>query len=190
MRDAAERGGEQVTLIAADSGLIRRVTAALDRWHIRPDDSAGRPLPLTAPGLFLRQVAALFGQPLTIDRLLILLKHPLTATGSTAIGRNDMLRETRELELQLRRNGPAFPMPPRWPIGRQGRRHAQDLGGVAGRDAVAAHHRRGPRPGAAACPIGWPTCWTWPRPWRRDRMAMRNALSCGRTRPGRWPARC
>ncbi|WP_408592955.1 double-strand break repair protein AddB [Paracoccus marcusii] len=109
MRDAAERGGEQVTLIAADSGLIRRVTAALDRWHIRPDDSAGRPLPLTAPGLFLRQVAALFGQPLTIDRLLILLKHPLTATGSTAIGRNDMLRETRELELQLRRNGPAFP---------------------------------------------------------------------------------
>ncbi|MFN4060610.1 MAG: double-strand break repair protein AddB [Paracoccus hibiscisoli] len=108
MRDAAERG-DLITLIAADSGLIRRVTAALDRWHIRPDDSAGRPLPLTAPGLFLRQVAALFGQPLTIDRLLILLKHPLTATGSTAIGRNQMLRETRELELQLRRNGPAFP---------------------------------------------------------------------------------
>ncbi|TJZ92342.1 double-strand break repair protein AddB [Paracoccus gahaiensis] len=108
MRDAAERG-TLITLIAADSGLIRRVTAALDRWHIRPDDSAGRPLPLTAPGLFLRQVAALFGQPLTIDRLLILLKHPLTATGSEAIGRNQMLRETRELELQLRRNGPAFP---------------------------------------------------------------------------------
>lgn len=108
MRDAAERG-DLITLIAADSGLIRRVTAALDRWHIRPDDSAGRPLPLTAPGLFLRQVAALFGQALTIDRLLILLKHPLTATGSPLIGRNDMLRETRELELQLRRNGPAFP---------------------------------------------------------------------------------
>ncbi|TGN60074.1 double-strand break repair protein AddB, partial [Paracoccus liaowanqingii] len=108
MRDAAERG-TLITLIAADSGLIRRVTAALDRWHIRPDDSAGRPLPLTAPGLFLRQVAALFGQPLTIDRQLILLKHPLTATGSEAIGRNQMLRETRELELQLRRNGPAFP---------------------------------------------------------------------------------
>ncbi|WP_411839547.1 double-strand break repair protein AddB [Paracoccus sp. ME4] len=109
MRDAAERDGEQITLIAADSGLIRRVTAALDRWHIRPDDSAGRPLPLTAPGLFLRQVAALFGQALTIDRLLILLKHPLTATGSTALPRNEMLRQTRELELQLRRHGPAFP---------------------------------------------------------------------------------
>ncbi|WP_410217167.1 double-strand break repair protein AddB [Paracoccus sp. (in: a-proteobacteria)] len=108
MRDAAERQ-DSITLIAADSGLIRRVTAALDRWHIRPDDSAGRPLPLTAPGLFLRQVGALFGQALTIDRLMILLKHPLTATGSERVGRNDILRQTRDLELRLRRHGPAFP---------------------------------------------------------------------------------
>ncbi|MEE2860233.1 MAG: double-strand break repair protein AddB [Pseudomonadota bacterium] len=108
MRDAAEKG-ELITLIAADSGLIRRVTAALDRWHIRPDDSAGQPLPLTASGLFLRQVAALFGEALTIDRLIILLKHPMTATGSEAIGRNDILRQTRELELKLRNHGPAFP---------------------------------------------------------------------------------
>ncbi|MEO1909355.1 MAG: double-strand break repair protein AddB [Paracoccus sp. (in: a-proteobacteria)] len=111
MRDAAERD-ECVTLIAADSGLIRRVTAALDRWHILPDDSAGRPLPLTAPGLFLRQVAALFGEALTVDRLLILLKHPLTATGSQVIGRNDILRHTRDLELKLRKYGPAFPDAP------------------------------------------------------------------------------
>lgn len=108
MREAAEKG-ELITLIAADSGLIRRVTAALDRWHIRPDDSAGRPLPLTAPGLFLRQVAALYGEALTIDRLLILLKHPMTATGSPVIGRNDILRQTRDLELKLRKHGPAFP---------------------------------------------------------------------------------
>ncbi|MFN3525113.1 MAG: double-strand break repair protein AddB [Paracoccus sp. (in: a-proteobacteria)] len=108
MRDAAERG-EEITLIAADSGLIRRVTGALDRWHIRPDDSAGRPLPLTPPGLFLRQIGALFGEALTIDRLLILLKHPLTATGSEAVARNDILLQTRDLELHLRANGPAFP---------------------------------------------------------------------------------
>lgn len=108
MREAAERG-EEITLIAADSGLIRRVSGALDRWHIRPDDSAGRPVPLTPPGLFLRQVAALFGEALTIDRLLILLKHPLTATGSPLIGRNEILRQTRDLELHLRAHGPAFP---------------------------------------------------------------------------------
>ncbi|WP_022708106.1 double-strand break repair protein AddB [Paracoccus zeaxanthinifaciens] len=108
MRDAAEHGRD-ITLISADSGLIRRVSAALDRWHIRPDDSSGQPLSLTPPGLFLRQIAQLSGEALTIDRLLILLKHPLTATGSTTIGRNDMLRLTRDLELHLRRNGPAFP---------------------------------------------------------------------------------
>ncbi|RMC37180.1 double-strand break repair protein AddB [Paracoccus siganidrum] len=108
MRKAAEND-EEITLIAADSALIRRVVAALDRWHIRPDDSAGRPLPLTAPGLFLRQIAGLFGQPLTIDKLLILLKHPLTATGAGDETRNNARLQARELELRLRAHGPAFP---------------------------------------------------------------------------------
>lgn len=108
MRDAAERG-QPVTLIAADSGLIRRVNAALDRWHLQADDSAGTPLDLSPTGLLLRQVADLFGQPLTIDRLLILLKHPLTATGSAVMGGNDVRRLTRDLELELRARGPCFP---------------------------------------------------------------------------------
>lgn len=108
MRAAAERA-QPVTLIAADSGLIRRVNAALDRWQLRPDDSAGRPLPLTAPGLLLRQIAALFGEALTVDRLLILLKHPLTATGSPLLEAREARRQTRELELRLRARGPAFP---------------------------------------------------------------------------------
>ncbi|MCZ0961300.1 double-strand break repair protein AddB [Paracoccus benzoatiresistens] len=108
LRDAAEREA-RATLIAADGNLIRRVNAALDRWHLRPDESAGQPLSMTAHGLFLRQVAALFGQALTIDRLLILLKHPLTITGSTLVGTNDARRMARDLELELRRNGPAFP---------------------------------------------------------------------------------
>lgn len=110
IRDAVERD-QPITLIAADRGLTRRVTAALDRWRILPDDSAGQPLPLSAPGRFLRHLAALPGQPLTIDTLLVLLKHPLTATGSQVLPRNEALRQTRELELELRRNGPAFPDP-------------------------------------------------------------------------------
>ncbi len=105
----AVQDGRTVTLIAADRMLTRRVQAALDRWRLVPDDSAGQPLPLTAAGLFLRHVAALFGQPLTIDTLLVVLKHPLTATGSTAIPRRNHLLLTRDLELHLRRHGPAFP---------------------------------------------------------------------------------
>ncbi len=105
LRKAAE-DGTRAALISPDRNLTRRVTAALDRWGIRPDDSAGRPLALSAPGRLMRQVAALFGQKLTSDALLALLKHPLAFTGA---GRGPHLILTRELELHIRRNGPAFP---------------------------------------------------------------------------------
>ena len=106
LREAAETG-TQAALITPDRMLARRVTAALDRWGIVPDDSAGEPLSLTAAGRFLRHAAGALGRKLTLEQLLILLKHPLTATGSAERGAH--LRYTRELELHLRRHGPAFP---------------------------------------------------------------------------------
>ncbi len=106
LRQAAEQG-RSAALITPDRTLTRQVTAALDRWGIVPDDSAGRPLPLSAPGRFLRHVAGLFGQPLTGQALLTLLKHPLAATGAEDRGAH--LLHTRELELRLRRRGPPFP---------------------------------------------------------------------------------
>lgn len=105
LREAAETG-TRAALVTPDRNLTRRVTAALDRWGIRPDDSAGRPLALSAPGRLMRQVAALFGQKLTGDALLALLKHPLAFSGP---GRGPHLILTREFELNLRRHGPAFP---------------------------------------------------------------------------------
>ena len=105
LREAAEQG-TRAALISPDRNLTRRVSAILDRWGIRPDDSAGQPLPMSAPGRFLRHVAALLGSKLTADALLTLLKHPLCFSGT---GRGDHLLLTRELELHLRRYGPAFP---------------------------------------------------------------------------------
>ncbi len=105
LRQAAEVG-TRAALISPDRNLTRRVTAALDRWGIRPDDSAGRPLALSAPGRLMRQVVALFGQKLTGDALLAMLKHPLAFSGP---GRGPHLVLTREFELHLRRKGPAFP---------------------------------------------------------------------------------
>ncbi|MFV0491172.1 MAG: double-strand break repair protein AddB [Pseudorhodobacter sp.] len=105
MRQAAE-GQETVALITPDRGLTRQVTAALDRWGIRPDDSAGRPLAQTASGRMLRHIVEFAGQPLRSRDLVILLKHPLTATGAD---RGPHLRFSRELELHLRRHGPAYP---------------------------------------------------------------------------------
>lgn len=105
LRDAAERG-VPAALISPDRVLTRQVAAALDRWGIRPDDSAGVPLNQSAPGRFLRHVVRMFGQKLTSDALLTVLKHPLTAS---AMDRGQHLLLTRDLELTLRRNGPAFP---------------------------------------------------------------------------------
>lgn len=105
LRKAAE-SGQTAALISPDRNLTRQVTAALDRWAILPDDSAGRPLNLSPPGRYLRQIARLLGQKITADQLLALLKHPLTASGGD---RGTHLRLTRDLELSIRRNGPAFP---------------------------------------------------------------------------------
>lgn len=105
LRQAADLG-QKAALISPDRNLTRQVTAALDRWSLIPDDSAGRPLALSAPGRCLRQIARLFIEPLTPDRLLALLKHPLTASGGD---RGLHLKLTRDLELKLRRYGPAFP---------------------------------------------------------------------------------
>jgi len=105
LREAAE-SGQSAALITPDRMLTRQVTAALERWSITPDDSAGQPLHLSPPGRFLRHVAELFTARLTGESLLTLLKHPLCHDGA---GRGDHLRHTRDLELDLRRNGPAFP---------------------------------------------------------------------------------
>ena len=107
LRQAAEQG-RTATLVTADRNLSRQVTAALDRWGIEPDDSAGRPLALSAPGRFLRHVAGLFGRRLTSDALLVVVKHPFAFTGGD---RGPHLRLSRALELSLRAKGPAFPTP-------------------------------------------------------------------------------
>ncbi|MEL6689526.1 MAG: PD-(D/E)XK nuclease family protein [Pseudomonadota bacterium] len=105
LRQAAEEG-TSATLISPDRGLTRRVTAALARWDITPDDSAGAPLSLTPPGRLLLQIASLGAKGVAADTLIALLKHPLVATGSA---RGEHLQHTRALELHLRRRGPPFP---------------------------------------------------------------------------------
>ncbi len=105
MRQAAD-AGEVAALITPDRTLTRQVSAALDRWDILPDDSAGQPLPLSAIGRLMRHITGLFEAPLTAESLLTLLKHPLT---HNAANRGEHLRFTHELELYLRAKGPPYP---------------------------------------------------------------------------------
>lgn len=106
LRSAVENG-QRTALVTPDRGLTRQVAAALDRWRIEPDDSAGQPLPLTPPGRLLRHVAELAGEQLDGTDLLALLKHPLTNTGSGA--RGEHLRHTRDLELEALRDDMPYP---------------------------------------------------------------------------------
>ncbi len=103
LREAAEAGA-RAALVTPDRALARRVTTELDRWAIIPDDSAGRPLALTPPGVLLRRLAALPGAPLAPEALLILLKHPLVNSAPGARGPH--LRLTWRLERRLRGGAP------------------------------------------------------------------------------------
>jgi double-strand break repair protein AddB len=174
LREAAE-AGTPAALITPDRDLTRQVTAALDRWRILPDDSAGTPLHRTAQGRFLRHVAALMTERLSTELLLTLLKHPLTHAGSE---RGAHLRLARELELHLRRKGLPFPdhdAIATWCAAKPEERQswcdwlgdtflAGDLPGSHPLPALAAHHRAlarriawGSTPGA-----DWPPSWSDP----------------------------
>jgi len=105
LRKAAE-DGQTAAVISPDRLLTRQITAALDKWGILPDDSAGTPLHLSPPGRFLRHVAKLFQQPLDAETLLTLLKHPLT---HSAGNRGAHVLNTQRLELAIRKEGLPYP---------------------------------------------------------------------------------
>lgn len=105
LRQAAE-DGVTAALITPDRMLTRRVTALLDRWGILPDDSAGTPAQLTAPGRLLRHIAQLRVNGPTADALLTILKHPLCHVGAD---RGQHRLWTSELELFIRKTGIPYP---------------------------------------------------------------------------------
>lgn len=104
LREAAETG-QTATLVTPDRTLARAVTAALDRWGILPDDSAGLPLDMTSPGRLLALTADLMAGRGDAVELLAVLKHPLTASGD----REDHLRRVTSLELNTLRGGGLHP---------------------------------------------------------------------------------
>jgi ATP-dependent helicase/nuclease subunit B len=101
MREALETPGRTAALVTPDRALAERVAAALARWGISVDDSAGQPLARTPPGtllLLLAELAAGF-DPVA---LVALLGHPLVRKGE---GRFAWLDRLRALDLLLREPG-------------------------------------------------------------------------------------
>ncbi|HVE23732.1 MAG TPA: double-strand break repair protein AddB [Acidocella sp.] len=81
LRDALEVPGRTAALITPDRGLATRVAAALKRFGVTADDSAGEKLLDTPPALLLRLLARAAAADYAPLPLLALLKHPLTAVG-------------------------------------------------------------------------------------------------------------
>ncbi len=81
LREAVETPGKTAALVTPDRALARRVAAELERWNLKVDDSAGKPLALTPLGIFLRLAVQACEEDFRPVALLSLLKHPLTCLG-------------------------------------------------------------------------------------------------------------
>jgi len=101
MREAIETPGRTAALVTPDRGLAERVAAALARWGISVDDSAGQPLSRTPPGALLLLLAKLAAEFDPVA-LVSLLGHPLVRKGE---GRTVWLDQLRRLDLILREPG-------------------------------------------------------------------------------------
>jgi ATP-dependent helicase/nuclease subunit B len=81
LRDALETPGARAALVTPDRVLATRVAAALLRFGVVADDSAGEALMETPPAVFLRLLVRAAAERLAPVPLLALLKHPLAAAG-------------------------------------------------------------------------------------------------------------
>ncbi len=102
MREVLETPERTAALVTSDRNLARRVASELERWKIKVDDSAGRPLSLTPIGAFLRLIAKVCAGGFEREDLLCLLKHPFMAVGNDYA---TVRRLARALEQKVWRSG-------------------------------------------------------------------------------------
>lgn len=102
MREVLETPEKTAALITPDRNLARRVAAELERWDIKVDDSAGKPLSLTPWGIFMRLISEVAANPHDRVAVLSLLKNPLCGLGQNYGG---VRKQARILEKAIWRAG-------------------------------------------------------------------------------------
>ena len=104
LRETLETPGATAAVVTPDAGLARRIQAALERWGVKADSSAGETLSLSpAATLCLTMAQAAAARRPDTVALLALLKHPLARHGRTF---EDRSAAARTLERRALR-GPA-----------------------------------------------------------------------------------
>ena len=110
MREALETPGRTAALVTPDRQLARYTQAALARWNIVVDDTAGTPAAKSVPGRLLGLLVAAAADRFAPVPLLALLKHPMVTAG---FERAAMLETVRRLDRYALRG-------PRPPAGLEG----------------------------------------------------------------------
>ncbi|MGF1551193.1 MAG: double-strand break repair protein AddB, partial [Paracoccaceae bacterium] len=154
VREALETPGRTVAIVTRDASLARRVTAALARYAVLPDDSLGRPLALTPPAIFAELVlrvarAAAASRPDPVS-LAALLAHPFARAGHP---RRHHRRLARRFERRVLRGvrpvgRPGAVLPP-WPDDPRHPPEPEDLAWAAAVEAMLAPLIAALRGGAA-----------------------------------------
>lgn len=105
MRAVLEKPEKTAALVTTDRNLARRVAAELERWDVKVDDSAGKPLSLSPVGAFLRLIIQACLEDFAPVPLLALMKHPFFANGEDY---STVRRKVRDFEkLVLRADEPS-----------------------------------------------------------------------------------
>ncbi len=108
LRQTLQTPGSRAALVTPDRDLAGRVAAALLRFGIIADDSAGEPLAQTPPAVFLRLLLRAIAEELAPVPLLALLKHPLCAAGLTPLACRQAARALEVLCLRGPRPRPGL----------------------------------------------------------------------------------
>lgn len=97
LRDVLNTPEKTAALVTPDRTLARRVASELERWKIKIDDSAGKPLHLLPTGIFLRLIISAVEKNISDSVLLSLLKNPLTDLGEDKGKQRLKIREWERL---------------------------------------------------------------------------------------------
>ena len=98
MREVLEEPEKTAALITPDRQLAEAVIAALQRWRIDADDSAGRPLSECGAGGFLMLLVRMIAEDFAPLSALGFLKHPRAAGGMAPA---DFRKKVRDLERKI-----------------------------------------------------------------------------------------
>ena len=97
MRQVLEVPEKTAALVTSDRNLARLVANELERWEVKVDDSAGKPLSLTPVGMFLRSIVKVCLDEFRPVSFLSLMKHPFTLAGFEKVEFRHKIRDYEKM---------------------------------------------------------------------------------------------